>query len=209
MSNRLLITCIALLASLVIGLGLFWQPVTPTGSVSLASLPPGGSFTLQAASGPVSLVDSLNRQPGQLGLIYFGYTYCPDICPTTLSALTAGMALLTPDERARLVLFFISVDPARDTPEHLKTYVEFFAPDIIGVTGSPAELAEVAARYGVFYAAQPAQTPGGAYVVDHSSDSFIVGTDGRPLARLAHGTAPEQVAALIRQYLNQSQGVHP
>jgi protein SCO1/2 len=71
------------------------------------------------------------------------------------------------------------------------------------VTGSPAEIAEVAARYGVSYAAQAAQTIGGAYVVDHSSDSFVVGPDGRLLARLPHGTQPEQVAALIRQYLNQ------
>jgi protein SCO1 len=205
MSNRLLITCIALLATLVISLGVFWHPETPTGPAPLANLPQGGNFTLQAADGPVSLAD----YRGRLGLIYFGYTYCPDICPTTLSALTAGMALLTPDERAKLVLFFISVDPARDTPAHLKTYVEFFDPGIIGVTGSPAELAEVAGRYGVFYSAQAAQTPGGAYVVDHSSDSFIVGPDGRPLARLSHGMAPEHIAALIRQYLNSSRGVHP
>lgn len=209
MSNRLLIAAIALLAALIVGLGVFWHPATPTGAAPLANLPQGGDFTLQAAGGPVSLSDSLARQRGRLGLIYFGYTYCPDICPTTLSALTAGMALLTPEERASLALFFISVDPARDTPAHLKTYVEFFDSGIIGVTGTPGELAEVARRYGVFYSAQPAQTPGGAYVVDHSSDSFIVGADTRPLARLPHGTTPEQVAVLIRQYLNSSRGVHP
>jgi len=140
---------------------------------------------------------------GRYQLISFGYTYCPDICPTTLTALTAGMALLTPEERARLAVFFISVDPQRDTVDHLKTYVEFFDPGIVGVTGSPAEIAELATRYGVFYKAQPAEMAGAAYVVDHSAETFIVGPDTRLLARMAHGTPPDQVAALIRQYLNQ------
>lgn len=199
MSERLLIAFIALLASLVIGLGLFWDPEAPARPAAVPTLPAGGEFTLQAAGGPVSLADFR----GRLTLIYFGYTFCPDICPTTLNTLSAGMALLTPEERSKVALLFISVDPQRDTPEHLKTYVEFFAPDIVGVTGSPAAIAEVAARYGVSYAAQAAQTAGGAYVVDHSSDSFVVAPDGRLVARLPHGTQPEQVAALIRQYLNQ------
>ena len=204
MSNRLLIGCIALLSSLVIGLALFWHPETPGASTPIVTLPPGGDFTLQAANGPVSLAD----YRGRLGLIYFGYTYCPDICPTTLSAMTAGMALLTPEERTKLAVFFISVDPARDTPEHLKTYVEFFDSTILGITGTPAEVAEVAKRYGVIYATHQAEKPGGAYIIDHSSDSFIVGPDGRLLGRLPHGTTPEQVAALIRQYLNSSLGVN-
>lgn len=199
MSERLLITVIAVLVSLVIGLGLFWHPDTAPAPVAVSPLPPGGDFTLQSADGPVTLGNSR----GKLSLLYFGYTYCPDICPTTLSALTAGMALLTPEERARLAVFFISVDPQRDTVEHLKTYVEFFDPGFVGVTGSPAEIAEVAARYGVFYQAQPAEMAGAAYVVDHSAETFIVGPDTRLLARMAHGTPPDQVAALIRQYLNQ------
>jgi protein SCO1/2 len=99
---------------------------------------------------------------------------------------------------------FISVDPQRDTLAHLQTYVQFFDPAIRGVTGSVEEIAEISRRYGVFYQKQGAEMAGEGYVVDHSSDTFIVGQDGRLKARMAHGIPPEQVAALIRQFLNQT-----
>jgi len=197
MSNRFLVGVIAVLISLLIGLGLFWKPELAPPPAAINPLPPGGDFVLQSAAGPVAL----SAYRGRLSILYFGYTFCPDICPTNLAALSAGMAMLSPEERKKLAVFFISVDPKRDTVEHLKTYVEFFDPQMIGVTGSPATIAELAGRYGVFYAEQPAETAGDGYVVDHSADSYIVGSDGRLLARMAHDTPPEQVAALIRQYL--------
>lgn len=197
MSNRFLIAVIVVLVSLLVGLGLFWKPQSSPPPASVNPLPPGGDFVLQSANGPVALRD----YRGRVSVLYFGYTFCPDICPTNLTALSAGMALLTPAEREKLAVFFISVDPQRDTPEHLKTYVEFFDRQMIGVTGSPAEIAELAGRYGVFYTVQPAEAAGESYVVDHSAESYIVGADGRLLARLAHDTPPDQVAALIRQYL--------
>jgi len=200
MSNRFLVAVIIVLVSLLIGLGLFWKPDLAPAPASINPLPPGGDFSLQSADGPVALAN----YRGRLSILYFGYTYCPDICPTNLAALSAGMAMLTPEERKKLAVFFISVDPKRDTVEHLKTYVEFFDRQMVGVTGTPAEIAELAGRYGVFYAEQPAETAGDGYVVDHSADSYIVGSDGRLLARMPHDTPPEQVAALIRQYMNPS-----
>jgi protein SCO1/2 len=117
-------------------------------------------------------------------LVYFGYTFCPDICPTSLAATAEGLKQLSPEELARVAMIFVSVDPKRDTPERLKEYVEFFHPSIVGVTGSAEVVAEVAKRYGVIYAEQKVETAGGGYVVDHSADTFIVAQDGRWSARL-------------------------
>ena len=104
---------------------------------------------------------------------------------------------------ARVGMIFVSVDPKRDTPARLKEYVEFFHPAIVGVTGTPEVIAEIAKRYGVFYAEQKVDTAGGGYVVDHSADTFIVTPDGQVLSKIAHGTPPDRIAAAIRKYLNQ------
>ena len=197
MSQRILLAFAVLLAALVLGLAFFWQPELPERPLPMASAPAGGDFTLQSAGGPVALQDFR----GKLVLVYFGYTYCPDICPTALAATAEGLKLLTPEELARVAVIFISVDPERDTPARLKEYAEFFHPAIVGVTGSPEELAAIARRYGVFYARQPVETAGGGYVVDHTSDTYVVGADGKLDGKIAHATAPEQVAAEIRKRL--------
>ncbi len=197
MSQRILLAVAVLLAALVLGLAFFWQPELPERPLPMAAAPAGGDFTLQSAGGPVSLQDFR----GKLVLVYFGYTYCPDICPTALAATAEGLKLLTPDELARVAVIFISVDPERDTPARLKEYAEFFHPAIVGVTGSPEELAAIARRYGVFYARQPVETAGGGYVVDHTSDTYVVGVDGKLDGKIAHATPPDQVAAEIRKRL--------
>lgn len=197
MSQRILLAVAVLLAALVLGLAFFWHPELPEHPLPVAAAPVGGEFTLQSAAGPVALQDFR----GKLVLVYFGYTYCPDICPTALAATAEGLKLLTPDELAQVAVLFISVDPERDTPARLKEYAEFFHPAIVGVTGSPEELSGIARRYGVFYARQPVATAGGGYVVDHTSDTYVVGVDGKLAGKIAHATPPEQVAAEIRKRL--------
>ncbi len=197
MSQRILLAVAVLLAALVLGLAFFWQPELPERPLPMAAAPAGGDFTLQSAGGPVALQDFR----GKLVLVYFGYSYCPDICPTALAATAEGLKLLTPEELARVAVVFISVDPERDTPARLKEYAEFFHPAIIGVTGTPEELAAIARRYGVFYARQSVETAGGGYVVDHTSDTYVVGADGKLDGKIAHATPPEQVAAEIRKRL--------
>jgi protein SCO1 len=199
MSQRILLVIATLLAALVIGLALFWQPELPERPLPKAGLAEGGDFTLQSAGGPVSLKDFR----GKVALVYFGYTYCPDICPTSLAATAEGLKLLAPDELARVAVIFVSVDPKRDTTSRLKEYVEFFHPSMLGVTGTPEAIAEIAKRYGVFYAEQKVQTAGEGYVVDHSADTYVVAADGRLVAKIAHATPPEQVAEIIRKYLYQ------
>ncbi len=197
MSQRILLAVAVLLAALVLGLAFFWHPELPERPLPMAAAPAGGDFTLQSAGGPVAL----QNFRGKLVLVYFGYTYCPDICPTALAATAEGLKLLTPEELARVAVVFISVDPERDTPARLKEYAEFFHPAIIGVTGTPEELATIARRYGVFYARQSVETAGGGYVVDHTSDTYVVGVDGKLDGKIAHATPPEQVAAEIRKRL--------
>jgi protein SCO1/2 len=199
MAERVLILLAGLLAALIVGVGLFWQPEMPERPLPQAVIATGGDFTLQSASGPVSLRD----YRGKLVLIYFGYTYCPDICPTSLAATAEGLKQLKPEELAKVAMIFISVDPKRDTPARLKEYAEFFHPAIVGVTGSPENIADIAKRYGVFYAEQKVETADGGYVVDHSSETLIVTPDGQLAGKMAHATPPDQVVVAIRKYLNQ------
>ena len=199
MSERILLAIAGALAALVLGLAFFWQPELPERPLPRAGLPEGGDFTLQSADGPVALHDFR----GKVVLVYFGYTFCPDICPTSLAATAEGLKLLTPEERARVAMIFVSVDPKRDTPARLKEYVGFFHPAIVGVTGTPEAIAAIAKRYGVFYAEQKVETAGGGYVVDHSADTLVISADGRPVGKIAHATPPDQVAEAIRKYLNQ------
>lgn len=199
MSERILSVIAGLLAALVLGLAFFWDPDLPDPPLPAAAMPEGGDFMLQSADGPVTLGDFR----GKVVLLYFGYTYCPDICPTSLAATAEGLKELTLDELARVAVILVSVDPKRDTPARLKEYARFFHPMIVGVTGAPEEIAAVAKRYGVFYAEQKVATAGDGYVVDHSADSYVVAADGKLAGKIAHATAPDQVAAIIRKYLYQ------
>ncbi len=199
MSERILTVIAGLLALAVLGVALFWQPEMPERPIPRAAIAAGGDFTLQSAAGPVSLKD----YRGKLVLVYFGYTFCPDICPTSLAATAEGLKQLTPEELARVAMIFVSVDPKRDTPERLKEYAEFFHPAIVGVTGTPEAIAEIAKRYGVFYAEQKVETAGGGYVVEHSSDTFVIAPDGQLVAKIAHATPPDQVVVAIRKHLQQ------
>jgi protein SCO1/2 len=198
MSERLLALIAGMLAALVMGLALFWEPESPERPLPKAVGPVGGDFVLQSAGGPVALGD----YRGKLLLVYFGYTYCPDICPTSLAATSEGLKLLSPDEQARVAMIFVSVDPKRDTVARLKEYAEFFHPAIVGATGTPEVIAELAGRYGVFYAEQKVETAGDGYVVDHSADTYIVDPAGRLVGKIAHATPPDQVVVAIRKYLN-------
>lgn len=197
MSERMLAAIAAVLAALVLGLAVFWQPAMPERPLPRAGLAAGGDFTVQSATGPVALADFR----GKVVLLYFGYTYCPDVCPTSLAATAAGLQQLTPAERSQVAILFISVDPQRDTPARLKEYAEFFDPGMIGATDTPERIAELAGRYGVIYAAQQVATAGQGYVVDHSSDTLIVDPAGQLAGKIAHATPPDQVAAALRNYL--------
>lgn len=157
---------------------------------------PPNDFTLSSSAGAVRLSDFR----GKVVLLYFGYTFCPDICPTSLAATARALKELSPEAAAQVQTIFVSVDPARDTPEHLKEYVAFFHPSILGVTGTDQEVAAAARPYGVVYARHEA-TGAGGYVVDHSAYTYLVAPDGHLAARLPHAAPARVVLAALSQWL--------
>lgn len=199
MLKKSLVALVLALASLLIWLALFWEPEPDqTNQASLiAAAPTGGDFTLQAAQGAVSLKD----YRGKTVLVYFGYTYCPDICPTALAFTTQGLKQLTDGELAKTQVLFISVDPERDSLAKLKEYGAFFHPNILGLTGTPAQIEEVAKRYGASYRKQETGSAGG-YVVDHSSNLYVINPDGKLADTLPHGAMGNEIAAAVRTALN-------
>ncbi len=188
----ILLLAIPVLAGLGVGL---WLDRTMA-PVTEPEVTVGGDFTLQSADGPVSLKDFR----GKVGMIYFGYTSCPDICPTSLTTMASAMKLLSPQERAQVYGIFISVDPARDTPANMKEYAAYFHPSFVGVTGTPQQIADIAAKYGVYY--KKAEVEGAmGYAVDHSSTIYIVDQRGKVVDQIIHGASPESIAASIRKLL--------
>ena len=167
----------------------------------------GGSTSMgPAIGGPFALTDADGRRftdqdlRGSYVLVYFGFTFCPDICPTTLNQIAEALDRLGPKgERIRPV--FITVDPKRDTPAAMKQYVSAFSPRMIGLTGSEAEIAAVAKAFRVYYA--PHRTGDGVddYTMDHSSVLYLLGPDGRFIAPLRADDSAAQIAAALSKQL--------
>lgn len=169
---------------------------TGMGERVLVARPAGGDFVLQGAAGPL---DSRALR-GKVLLVYFGYVNCPDVCPASMAAGAAALNALAPAEREKTRMIMISVDPERDTPARLKEYAAYFHPAMVGVVGTPAETAAIARSFGVGYVRQ-ATRPDGTYAVDHSSQTFVVGPDGRLMDLLPLGVPTEQVVAAVRKLL--------
>ncbi len=157
--------------------------------------------------GPFELVDSAghsvtNRSwPGKFLLVYFGYTYCPDVCPTTLTTLTGALAKL--GSRADDVQpLFITVDPKRDTPAVLAGYTAAFSPKLVGLTGSPEQIAQVAREYRVYYAEHRTGPGPDDYLMDHSSIIYIISPDGRFLSVLPADQPVDSMAAQILEHIS-------
>ena len=161
-----------------------------------AALSVGGPFALIDGDGkPVT--DQTWR--GKYMLIYFGYTFCPDVCPTTLSNVSDALDKLGP-KADRLQTLFITVDPKRDTPAVVKQYAAAFGPRVAGLTGSAEQIAAVARAYRVYYAEHRTGTGADEYTMDHSSVLYLMGPDGRFIAPLrADQSGPELAAALAKQ----------
>lgn len=158
--------------------------------------PVGADFVLQGPTGPV---DSHNFR-GKLMLVSFGYVNCPDVCPTSLAAMNEVLSGMTPEERAKIQPILISVDPERDTPESLRNYAAYFHPSLIGVTGTPEQIATLAKAFGAGYVRQPARSDG-SYAVDHSANTYVVGKDGKLAATLLLGAPVDDLRAAIRKAL--------
>lgn len=156
--------------------------------------------------GPFAMADHNGRPvtektfAGRWMLIYFGYTYCPDVCPTALGVMSVALDGLSPAERAKLAPIFITVDPDRDRPEVLKDYVTAFAPDMLGLVGS-AEQTDAAKKAFKVYAEKAKGGDQENYTVDHSSILYLMGPDGKFVQHFPHGTTAPDLLAGLKKHL--------
>lgn len=156
--------------------------------------------------GPFTLTDQTGKEvtqadyAGKYMLIYFGFTFCPDVCPTELQVMTGALAALGPDA-AKVQPILITIDPERDTAPVLAQYVAQFDPRLIGLTGTPAQIAAVAKEYRVYFEKVKDDTSGEDYTMDHSSVVYLMGPDGGFLAFFPPATAPEKMAEKIKSLM--------
>ncbi len=178
-----------------------------TARVPAATPSPAASSPAKAEiGGPFSLIDHNGKAVtdadyrGRYMLIFFGYTFCPDVCPTALTGVS-GMLDILGDDAAKIAPLFISVDPERDTVAVLKEYVGNFHPQIIGLTGSPKQIASVASVYRAYFAKEDdGDSNGENYSVSHSAYLYLMGPDGKFLDAFGHQMDPEDMAARIRKF---------
>jgi protein SCO1/2 len=160
----------------------------------------GGAFALTGEDGK-TVHDTDFR--GKYRLVYFGYTFCPDVCPVDVQKLMLGLKLFEkqdPARGAKIQPLFITVDPERDTPAAIASFTNAFHPRLMGLTGSPAAIAEVAKVYGVYYQKSPGTTPG-TYLVDHSRSTTLYGPEGAPIAFIPENGSPDQIARELGRWV--------
>ena len=158
---------------------------------------PKGNFTLTGTSGTPFELQDLR---GKIVLLFFGYTSCPDACPTTLAKLQRAFNLLTAEQIEQVRTLFISVDPQRDTPRALKDYVEYFGVNAIGLTGTKAEIDKVVKAYNAHYLIIPGETESW-YTINHTTTVYLHDQEGKVRYLFLYDETPEQLAEAIREQL--------
>jgi len=182
-----------LVAVLLLGTGAFvW--LNGGGTASLV----GGPFALQDGNGK-QVTDREFR--GKYMLVYFGYTFCPDVCPTTLNEVADALDRLGP-KADRVQPIFITVDPKRDTPAVVKQYVTAFTPRLIGLTGTPEQIAQAAQAYRVYYAEHRTGTGPDDYSMDHSSILYLMGPDGKFIAPIRADESGTLMSEELSKYIS-------
>jgi protein SCO1 len=177
---------------------LWGRAVTADRADGIASISLGGPFSLVASTGG-TVSDQTYR--GKFLLVNFGYTFCPDACPTTLNDISVALERLGPLAN-KVQPLFITVNPARDTANVMADYVKSFDPRIVGLTGTPAQIAAVAKEYRVYYA--PQRNEDGTYLVDHSSVVYVMGPDGKFLKLIRGDTSGERMASELKDLIQRN-----
>ena len=190
----------SLLLSLLLGLALAACSGQPSAEAPLKGAAIGGPFTLTDQNGR-KVTD--RDFAGKYRIVYFGYSHCPDVCPTDLQQIGEALTRFEkkdPRRGAEVQPIFITVDPERDTPEALKPWVAAFHPRLIGLTGTPDQIKTVAKEYAIFYQKGEVQ-PGGAYPVNHSRMAYLFGPDGAPIALLNQEGGADAIAAELDKWV--------
>lgn len=194
MNSRGLWLVLGLVVVAALGFGWMRANAPPAGNLVGSTL--GGAFALVDQDGkPVTDADF----KGRYRLMYFGYTFCPDVCPTDVALIARGLRAYeaaAPERAASVAPIFVTVDPARDDPEALQAFVAAFHPRLVGLTGTEAQVAPVLKRYGIYAKKVPTSDPGN-YLMDHFAVIYLFGPDGAPLAFLPHGATATEVTAML------------
>ncbi|MEL6738448.1 MAG: SCO family protein [Pseudomonadota bacterium] len=175
------------------------QSEAPAGEPPLAGAAIGGPFTLTSATGETVTWEDFR---GEYAVVYFGYAYCPDVCPTDMQRTAQGLKILkerNPDLAARIQPVFISVDPARDTPEVLAEFTSAFSDDLMGLSGTPEAVKAAADAFRVYYK-KGEETPGGGYLVDHTNIVYFFDPAGEPVTMLPTRDGANAVADEIEKW---------
>ncbi|QMW22393.1 SCO family protein [Sandaracinobacteroides saxicola] len=204
MNSRLPRLPLILLAAALLLLGGLWalrsmNPPVPAGNLAGASI--GGPFTLVDGDGRTVTSATFD---GRYRLMYFGYTFCPDVCPVDTAKLAAGYKAFEtaePKRAAQVQPMFVTVDPARDTPAVVKAFAAAFHPRLLGLSGSPEQVAAALKTFRVYANKVPGSAPD-AYLVDHLAVFYLFGPKGEPIAfQVGKEATPETVAAMLKTYV--------
>lgn len=163
-----------------------------------------------AIGGPFELVDSSGETvrwsdfDGKYRMLYFGYAYCPDVCPLDVQRMMQGYSRFkeeNPELAAKVQPIFVTIDPERDTPEVVGEFTSAFSDDLIGLTGTPEQVDEAAKAFSVYYA-KGETSQGGGYLMDHSRAAYLMGPEGAPIALLRVDEGPAAVAADLEKWVS-------
>lgn len=193
---------VALLATALLALGGCGRSSAPAAQAPLAGAKIGGPFTLIDQDGKPF---SSDRLKGHYAVVYFGYTFCPDVCPTDMLNLGKGLKALEksdPAKAAKVQPVFITVDPDRDTPPVLKAFVSAFHPRLVGLTGTPDQIAAVAREYATTYQKQPAPSGSKGYLMQHMSTAILFGPDGGPIALVPVDASADEVTHTLETWVS-------
>lgn len=188
----------AIAASCTFALGACGGAATEEAPLAGAAI--GGDFTLTGKDGKAVRWADFN---GKYRIVYFGYTFCPDVCPVDLQNIAQGLRLLGkdhPDLAAKIVPIFITIDPARDTPQVVGAYAANFGPDMVGLSGSPEQIAAVAKKWAVF-AQKREDKSSSDYLMDHSRAAYLMGPQGEPIALLPAEKDAKAVATDLAKWV--------
>ena len=190
---------LALALAIVLGGGIVYEVTKPPTFYGGVITPPAlmPDFTLKSVNGPVKLSDF----EGKYVLLYFGYTSCPDLCPTTLGKLQQVVTRQA-DRASQVQVIFVSVDYLRDTPAKLDVFVKNFDKEFIGITGSKAQIDLVTKEYGIYYKINPPDPQTDFYSVDHSASVLIFNRQGKLVMTWPYGLETDQMTSDLQKLLN-------
>lgn len=198
MNNRNLMYVVLAIIVILLGAAIyeFGKPVTYFGS-HIEPAKPMPDFTLPSAQGPVKL----SSFRGKYVVMYFGYTSCPDVCPTTSAALRSALSQLNGQD-SQVQVIFVSVDYKRDNPEKLFNYVKNFSPNFVGLVGDQAQTDQVTQDFGIFYELGTPDPATGVYAVDHTASILVLNRQGGLVLTWAYDQQPDEMAADLKILLS-------